>query len=188
MHNIRYTVVNNRKDILPECEFFAQQVGDDSYYHGMMHIHDKVVFSTYDEAERKCRELADGGFYYDVAVPFHPSKEYKPSAKCKAIEKKIENLEERCVKYIAEADVHARKSATITCPECGSRLNLKYAFGNSCPVCRTELRSATALKKITDCEKQIRQAKKELHEEHERLKRKNASKEIKWCVKMEVHS
>lgn len=50
-------------------------------------------------------------------------------------------------------DIHNRKSKTITCKACGSRVELARFKGSACPVCEKSLRSESARERVDRAKK-----------------------------------
>lgn len=78
-----------------------------------------------------------------------------------SIRKRIEKETEKKANYIATHSIHAAKSKYIGCPSCGSSLNRSMFKGEKCPLCHTELRSATTLHTISGYDKNISKWKKQ---------------------------
>ena len=86
--------------------------------------------------------------------------------------------------YISAHSVRKFQAKYIGCQKCGSKINKEYLRGERCPMCNTDLRSETTLKKIEWYGEKI----DEYHSRIEAEKRKQQNKaKIKWLVKYEYH-
>ena len=186
MHNIGYLVCDekeNRKSILAEISEIAREGGDG--YHSGVKFHDNIPpFETKEEA-RDFIKKKDNGWYDDHAVRFYDYSGATKTAKIKTYEEKIAQLTAEQMKYRDEHSVHNFKAKHIGCMKCGSKLNKDYIVGERCPLCHTDLRSETTLKKM----EWYKNKKNEYAERIEAEERKQKSKaKIKWLVKYEYHS
>lgn len=138
-----------------------------------------IVCDSYDEAVEKINSL-DNGWYDDHGVMY---KSYKGQSKAMVSNRdKVKEVRIKKNEYIEANDIHNRTSETITCPKCKSRLNLSYVRGNNCPLCRTDLRSNTVLKRIEAFDSKI----KELDKKYAEFEKKQKY-EVMWLVKLEFH-
>lgn len=146
-------------------------------------LHPEMILDSYDEAIERINGL-DCGWYDDHGVLYRSYSNVKPS---KAYEQASEALEKTIAArkdYVEKNDIHNRKSSSVTCPECGSRLTLSYLRGNGCPLCKTDLRSETVQNRIKSFDKKISDLNKKCSE----LEKKQAGKaELRWLVKLEFH-
>ena len=77
------------------------------------------------------------------------------------------------------------KSKHVACKYCGSRLATAHIRSNFCPLCRADLRPASARNAIATSEKMI----KDIDEKIKTMERKQTKKsKIKWLVKIEYHT
>lgn len=141
------------------------------------------VFDGYDEAEAYIRSV-DKGWYDGIAVKFLDFSDVKATSKVNELREKIRETEQKKKEYIAAHSVKTQKAAYIGCLKCGSKLNREMLRSESCPLCRTDLRSATTLERIASFDNRIKEYNKKITEE--RLKDKKKAK-VTWLVKFEYH-
>lgn len=77
-----------------------------------------------------------------------------------------------------------QKAAYIGCRSCGSKLNKDKLRGESCPLCYSDLRSATVLNRIDGFDKKKDELLSKI--EIEQVKQKKKA-EVKWLVGYEYH-
>lgn len=197
MHIVDYQIVEKEKDILQAAEDFAYRNCDreENYggdYHGNMHISQREPFPNYQEAYDYIERYTQDKFYYDMAVRFYDNDSLPSTKKEEKLKEKIQVETQKLKDYIIKNKLTTRKSAFFGCPTCGSKIARQY-FENpkfperiivNCPVCETDLRSQTILKRIKQFEEKLIDLNKELvFETCKRIK----SYPIKWLVKIEVH-
>jgi len=142
-------------------------------------LHENIICDSYEEAIRKIESL-DNGWYDDHGVLY---KSYKGKNKTmENLEAKRAQLRKDRREYIENNGIHNRTSETISCPKCKSRLALAYFRGNECPLCRTDLRSETVLKRIESFDTRIKETEKKYKEAEKKQKY-----ELRWLVKIEFH-
>lgn len=141
------------------------------------------VFATFEEAEDFLTFNRDRLPYEPWAVRYRA--ETKPSSRTKMLEERVERLE-REFKDLWESTLPSkRKARYITCPYCGSSLSRTLLDAVvKCPLCLTDLRSRTSLKRIAAKDAARMNAKVALMESKERDRRKT---EVRWAVIAEVH-
>ena len=188
-HAVEYETVKNKSDIIKAAKTFAYYNVDPGEnpgreYHGDMTIVEDKICDTVEDADEYLKERFDHHDYRDGAVRFHDTKAIKKTKKMEALDTKARKLFADKEAYIKKNRVQNRKSDTITCPKCGSRLNLAYFNTQKCPLCGTDLRSNTVQNRIKKFEKDIKAAWAEYRKEERKLKTKAP---IKWRVKVEVH-
>lgn len=197
MHIVDYQIIENERDILTAAEDFAYRNCDreENYggdYHGNMHISQREPFVNYQEAYDYIEKYTQDKFYYDMAVRFYDNESLPSTKKEKQLEEKIQIENQKLKDYIIKNKLTTRKSAFFGCPNCKSKIARQY-FENpkfperiivDCPVCKTDLRSETVLKRIQNFEEKLIELKKELT--FEKCKPKNGAP-IKWLVKIEIH-
>lgn len=141
------------------------------------------VFDTSEEA-REYINAHDNGWYDGIAVKFLSFDGVEASAKVKEYRAKIADTAQKKREYINAHSVKTQKAAYIGCPSCGSRLNKEKLRGESCPLCYTDLRSASTLERIASFDKKVQDYEKKITQEQ--LKQKKKAK-IMWLVKYEYH-
>lgn len=146
------------------------------------------TFDSYDEAMEYIDKI-DSGWYDQIAVKYRDYSNIKPT-------KAYENLIEKRVKSIQKVRelndtfyFQNAKVQNIGCKNCGSKLSLKYLRTNYCPLCKTDLRPESAIKRIETAKTNAKKAEKELEKAKKELERKQVKQaKIKWLVKVEYHT
>lgn len=194
-HAIDYLHVERREEILDAANEFArcnvdrEENPSGSYFGPQMHIHDNVICDSWDDAV-KWIDDHDKGFYDDHAVRYR--KNTTATAAMRNKNEQINRIRESYNSFLESAKLKNRKSEYITCPECGSKINIpalvKYCGENmnSCPLCGTSLWSKSTKERNHSFLQRIEKAERE-YKELEAKNNKKSSKELGWCVKVEVH-
>ena len=197
-HVISYTVIakgktekedkSNRCKLLSEISNEAEHEDWEEgggYETSQMHWHPDTMYKCREDAEDAIREL-DNGWYDDHAVLFHDVDSVKPSKKMETIQSRMESINKKQADYISKNHIKNHKSKFITCPKCGSKVNVEYVdtYYDQCPVCGCDLRSDTVKQTIERYAERINECKDQLRTE----KKKLASKApVCWLVKYEYH-
>ena len=188
-----YDKTANRAGILAEISEEVERNGDARAPYNESHMtwHESPVYADREAAERAI-EGFDKGFYDDHAVLFHDCDDAKPTAAVERLEERIWAERQKKLAYIDAHRVKSRKSESITCPKCGSRIMLAFYrevrepefYKGSCPVCNADMRPKSTLERIDAYDARIAELKERLAEE----KRKGCEKApVKWLVKFEYH-
>ena len=72
----------------------------------------------------------------------------------------------------------------IGCKKCGSSLSKDFLRGDSCPLCRADLRSKTTLDRISAYQKRLEDIQKKIESEKKKQWEKAS---LKWMVRFEYH-
>lgn len=105
-----------------------------------------IVCADKRAAINKLASMPDwNGVLYHMDVPDTAAIKRLAAAERKA--------EERYREVCAATDIHNRKSKTITCKACGSRVELARFKGSVCPVCKKSLRSESARERVDRAKK-----------------------------------
>lgn len=194
-HVVQYSIVDKNidknaliADICYEVEHEDWLEGG-TYDAGQLTWHNDKIYDTEEEA-REAIERFDNGWYDDHAVLFHDASGIaKKTKKIETLENRINNETAKKKAYIEQNAITNRKSASITCPTCNSRITLSYYRGTHfCPVCRGELYSSTVLVRLKKFDEKIDELTKELKKAEREQAKKNAAKApVKWLVKYEYH-
>ncbi len=188
---IGHIVVKNKKDIMPEAQYYASvnvdrrenPFGD---YHGNMHIlEDHEIFKDYESAQEYVDDRALKGFYDDYAVRFYDTDAVKKTKKIESIETRIKINQGKEQEYEKEHSVKTQKSAKIGCKNCGSTITKSYLRSERCPVCSHDLRADYIIERLKKFRSDEQKLLKEIREERQRLIGKAP---VKWLVRVEVHS
>ena len=189
MHVLQTLIINNKRSIRKEAaSWFASKceyASSPKDYSNQLTIHDSKVFESYKDAS----DFMDNNYinwdYHDHAIPFHDDRNLTPSKKAQDILSRISKNQEARDEYIQKNSVQNRKSKSVTCPCCESRLSLSYLRGQKCPLCGTDLRSNTVLSRIKKFDTDDKALRRALNEENKKASKKAP---IKWLVKVEAHS
>lgn len=187
MHLVQYITVEKKRNIRKEVsDWFASKceyASSSKDYTNDLTIHNDRVFDSLQEAIT----FMDNHYasaYDDHAISFHDGSYVSPSNKLKNIQERITKNDQARSNYIFNTKIQNHKSKSITCSCCGSRLTLSYVKGQKCPVCNTDLRSQSVLKRI----KKFDETGKTLHELERKEEMKLSKKgPIKWLVKVEAY-
>lgn len=140
------------------------------------------------EAAKKYISSLDNSWYQGYAVRFQMYKRKGPSNKTLELQKKRAEEYTKQREYLDTHSVKNQKAALIGCPKCGSKLSREYMReymkGNYCPVCRTNLLSATVQKRLAAFDTKIEKIEQQMVVA-EKENREKA--DIKWLVKYEYH-
>lgn len=197
MHIVDYQIVEKEKDILQVAEDFAYRNYDrmenpNGQYHGNINISHRKPLNNYQEAYDYIEYHTKNSINYDMAVRFYDTDDLHPTEKEEQLKEKIQIKNQKLKEYIIKNKLTTKKSAFFGCPTCGSKIARQYFEKHklpehvivNCPVCETDLRSQTILKRIKQFEEKLIDLNKELvFETCKRIK----SYPIKWLVKIEVH-
>ena len=143
-------------------------------------LHPEIVCPSREDAEERIKQL-DRGWYDDHGVKFTIAN---PTKAMENLKTRIGDMRSKKRAYIESHHITNRKADTITCPKCGSRLNLAYMKSDFCPLCRTDLRSQTVLSHIEKYDKDIADKEKQYREMERKCKKKV---ETRWLVKLVFH-
>lgn len=189
-HCINYIVAEKNAD-KNEIIFAIEEEAEHANYgeggysgnlHMSSHWHSDTIYDSHDDAVEAISRL-ERGSYDDHAVLFRDTTNLE-NAKTKKIREQIAQVRQKQSEYIAANHVSSRKSAMIGCPHCGSKIARDYLRSDRCPVCGTDLRSETVLKRIDSYDAKIAELDKKLVDEKKKLA---AKAPVKWLVKYEYH-
>lgn len=176
----------SKEDIFRSRAEFIEDNGDRDRGHLLSHdngftLHKDILCDTCDEAIEKIDSL-DRGWYDDHGVLY---KDYSKAGNSKAMQAMLDKRREigkKKAEYISENHVKSRKSESVTCPKCKSRLTISYLGSDYCPLCRTDLRSDTVKNRIKSFDNRMAECDKK----YEELMKKRKYEE-RWLVKLEIH-
>lgn len=115
-------------------------------WYDLFHWNKNIVCADKRAAINKLASMPDwNGVLYHMDVPDTAAIKRLAAAERKA--------EERYREVCAATDIHNRKSKTITCKACGSRVELARFKGSVCPVCKKSLRSESARERVDRAKK-----------------------------------
>lgn len=142
------------------------------------------IFDTEEKAVDFIDDYCGDKFYAGCAVKFYDYTNVKSTAKIIELRNKISENNKKKIEYIKQNSVKNQKAAYIGCRSCGSKLNKDKLRGESCPLCYSDLRSATVLNRINGFDKKKDELLSKI--ETEQIKQKKKA-EIKWLVGYEYH-
>lgn len=182
-----YNVTESQKDIWEELNDIAVREGD---YHSGLNQNIRWIDYICEDREKAYEyiEKNDKGWYDQLAVKFRVYPKTEPT-------KTLLNFQERLKKEKAKRDTYEKahsiasfKIEYIGCPKCGSKLKRTLLYGNSCPLCRTELRSKTTMETLKRYDGNIKNISQLIKEEERKINKKNEkNSRVKWLVKIEYH-
>ena len=146
------------------------------------------ICDNYEDAERYI-ESHDDGNYDQLAVKYRVYPRIEPSKTMISLQERLKKETVKKAEYEKEHSIASFKAEFVGCPNCGSKLKKELLKGDSCPLCRTELRSKTTMETLARYEKNIKELVKQIKEEERKLQAKMVKKsKIKWLVKIEYHT
>lgn len=187
-HAIEYFTTDKRSEIISIAEEFAwcnvdRQENHSGSYHGRMTIHDNIICESYNEAVKKIESL-DRGFYDDHAVRYKDKSKLAPNKTMLALEERMKKNREDKIKYAETHSFANRKSEFMSCPECKSKLAIKYLRHYKCPVCGTDMRADYIVERF----KKYDEDYKEMELKYQKMVKERKGKcKTKWLFKVEVH-
>ena len=186
MHNINHWSMDekcDRKQVLWDIQEVAERDGDG--YSGPLKWHDEVPPLKNREEAEKWIQAHDKGWYDDHAVRYYDYGAVKVTKRMEDLKKRGVELNQKLLDFEKEHSVRCFKAEFIGCSNCGSKVAKKYLRSDRCPVCGSDLRSESTLKKIKEYESRIIKARDEFREEQEKQK---DGRKVRWLVKFEYHS
>ena len=113
-------------------------------------------------------EKGSWGFY--VSFDFKNKEQYvstlkKQQEKISKKEKEVQKYQDELTAFNSNITqrIKNQKSKKKTCSNCGSSINVSYFTSHKCPVCNTEMYTATDLKRANNLKDKITKHKKELN-------------------------
>lgn len=132
---------------------------------------------------------------YDTSYSYYIPFLRKRSALLKSLESRLEKEESKLADYTKKSSIKNRKSESVTCTYCKSKLTISFLSANLCPVCQTSLLSKTTLdtisrykKNISDLNRQIQQEKTRLKKEKVKTKKSDGVKNYILAIHYDYHS
>ena len=188
IHYMDFPYKTSRKEMCRERAIFVEDNGARDGGHLMssdsgFKLHENIICDSYDDAIEKIQQL-DNGWYDDHGVLYRSYQNVKKTKQMLALKEKRQEVLQKASEYKKANDIHNRKSETITCPKCKSRLALAYFCGNNCPLCRTSLLSDTVKNRINAFDTKVKEIDKKYAAEEKKMKDKA---ELRWLVKLEIH-
>ena len=186
-----YTGIKNKGDILGVCvrhtaENVDRQENPSGNYNNSLTYLDRI-FDTEEECQDYLMDKVFAGFYNDYAARYKEAP--KPSAKLIKLRERLQKMRSDQNKYEAAQTPKntVKKSAYISCKNCGSKLAMKYLGERqcNCPLCGNTLRSNTAIARIDKYKKDCYDLERQIRAEEKALSIK--STKILWAVGTDCH-
>lgn len=185
---LEYDENTSKRTIENEANNIAVEDGD---YHTGLNATIRWLDAICEDRERAYEyiESHDKGWYDQLAVKYREYEPIKPSVAFCNLQTRLANERAKKAEYEKAHSVLAFKAEYVGCPNCGSKLKRDLLRTNSCPLCRTEMRSKTTMETLARYESNIRDLEKQIKAEERKLQEKNLKKsKIKWLVKIEYHT
>lgn len=141
------------------------------------------IFNSYEDAQNYTHAV-DKGDYDGIAVKYRNILALTDNNIISELRTTISDIVSKKNNYVKEHSVKKHKASYISCQSCGSKLNKEKLKAEYCPLCNTDLRSASTLERISAFDKQIDKCRIKIHQE--RLKQKDKAP-VEWLVKYEYH-
>lgn len=187
-----YTGIKNKSEIIRVCERHTavncdrQENISGSYSNSITYL--DRVFDTREECYDYLLDKVIHGFYNDYAARY--KQEVKPSAKLTKLNERLQKMRSDWSRYeITQTPRNTvKKSAYISCKNCGSKLAVKYLSErqHTCPLCGKTLRSNTAIARIEKYKADCKALEKEIMEEKKKLSSKSSI--LLWAVGTDCHT
>lgn len=143
------------------------------------------VCLNYDDAQAYI-ESHDKGSYDQLAVMFYEYPTLEPSKAMITLQNRLRAERDKRITYEETHGVDSFKAEYVGCPECGSKLKRALLRGNSCPLCKAELRRKTTLDTLKRYAENIRDIKEKMtHELRKMQKRQRKKAKVNWLIKTE---
>lgn len=196
-HAIAHTIVDNNKQAIQDFEWAYEEEtarNSDGGREGLYADWKRnKVFDTYKDADEYLEQF--DGSYKNVAVLFHDARNAEPPKTALAnVDKLLANANKSLESILDKAEPKNLKSAYKACPDCGSKLAVKFLKLNryyatmTCPLCGASLLSESTVSRIKAAKKRIKEAEKHRADLFETAQRKAAKKApIRWLIKTEYH-
>lgn len=160
-------------------EVCAMENGDG--YGTTIKWHCEKVYADYEEAKSAITRM-DNGWYDDHAVLYYNRDAVQPTKAMQAVEDRIKAVRQKRDDYAEKFHVKHRNADFIGCKMCGSKLKREYLRSNKCPLCGSDLRSDSVIKKLGEYEVKL----DDLGNKYRELAKKQPGT-VKWLVKYEFH-
>lgn len=186
-----YTGIKNKGDILGICQMHTaencdRQENPSGNYNNSLTYLDRI-FDTEEECYDFLMDKVYAGFYDDYAARYKEAP--KASAKLTKLRDRLQKMRSDLSKYEAAQTPKntVKKSAYISCKNCGSKLAVKYLGERqcSCPLCGNTLRSNTAIARIDKYKQDCWDLEKAIRAEEKALSAK--SQKLLWAVGTDCH-
>lgn len=131
----------------------------------------------------------DKGWYDQLAVKYYSYPKLEPTKTMLTLQERLRAEQEKRVAYAAAHAVTTFKAEYIGCLECGSKLKRTLLRGNSCPLCRAEMRSKTTMETLQRYDANCAELSKKIKEEERKMQEKMRKQaKVMWLIKTEYHT
>lgn len=125
----------------------------------------------------------------NIAVKYRSYPKITPSKTLEGLKARLDAEKTKRVEYARKHSVSTFKAEYVGCPKCGSKLKRGLLQGETCPLCRSDLRGMTTLETLKRYEANILDLEKKIKEEEKKLQEKMISKSTwRWLIKFSCHS
>lgn len=192
-HNIHHRVYDenvNKKDVQAYWDKYASMEDWQEGCSGLVRDIRWIDHICKDREEAEAYiESHDRKWYDQLAVKFREYPSIEPSKTLLSLRQRRSAESLKYQEYAKSHSVSTFKAEYIGCPSCGSKLKRTLLKSESCPLCRSELRSKTTIETLDRYSKNITELDKQIRAEEKKLDEKNIKKaKIKWLVKIEYHT
>lgn len=193
MHNIHQRVYDenvNKKAVQAEWD---NHVRRECWQEGASGLDQPIrwidhVCENQEEAEKYITSH-DKGWYDQLAVKFRSYPTLAPTKALEELKRRLASEQNKKYNYAVAHSIVTFKAEFVGCPNCGSKLKRTLLKDNSCPLCRTDLRSKTTIETLERYEHNIQHLRKQIKAEERKIEERNRKKAvIKWLVKIEYHT
>lgn len=150
-------------------------------YSSTIKWHCEKVYADFEDAQRAITRL-DNGWYDDHAVLYYNRDAVKPTKEMEAVRDRMKAVRNKKDEYEEKFHVKHRKADFVGCKTCGSKLRREYIRSNKCPMCGSDLRSDSVIKKLSEYDAKLN----DLEKKYRDLAKKQPGT-VKWLVKYEFH-
>lgn len=151
----------------------------------------EMLFDTRSEAVAYLKSNQDNYIPLAVRYKIPVGKEKAPTQKLLGARKKVQECQAR-INALEKPHYAGVTSKTVGCKNCGSALATAYcgkSYSNYCPVCKADLRPASALQGVTKAKAHYKSAVQELQQLEKEFAKKQVSRkcDIHWLIMCEEH-
>ena len=177
-----FDVKKSRQSIADEVLNVVANSGD-CYGTQRIHFNESKV-KSYEEAQQFLEKESRGQYYPGEAVMYYDTDHLPENKAVAALRSKYKKTLDDLQKFNEESTVRNFKAKYIGCKKCGSSLSKDFLRGDSCPLCRADLRSKTTLDRISAYQKRLEDIQKKIESEKKKQWEKAS---LKWMVRFEYH-
>lgn len=152
-------------------------------------LYDVPVQLDYESAESMLSALyTEYGRKCNYGIRYYENEDIKETKKLQILRVRISDVENKIKEYSGKHSVMAFKAEYIGCPGCGSKLKKNLLKTEVCPLCKTDMRSATTKDTLCKYNEKLKDLKKQAKEEEKKLKqKKQKSADVMWIIHAEAY-